>query len=496
MRILLTLAGLFIVGLLPSPAAPSAIFPELDLTRSARGLPRTVLDAYQAKRYEEALTGAQALADQGNPFALFFLGWLHENGLGTPADPGKAASYYQLSSTAGHPKAIFRQAAALLQRDGIAAGPIVSALLEAAAAKQPGPAALLLGHLHAEGMLSESPDFQAARHWLTLAGQNGEPEGNYQLGRLLDGSFGFPDSRDPAAALAAFRRAAEQGLPDAMAALGSRLLNGEKKLRNKQEGVQWLEKAGEAGAGGAYLVLGYYYEYSNNDSEAALTAFMKGVALKNPKCLLEAARHYRNGLGTTPDPAKALDLFQESGRLGNAEGLYEAARMQLRDAKDQASLLSAYQTLLASALANLPQAQNELGAFYLAGRLGSADPSAAASWFDHAAAQDFAPAENNLAMMFEQGLGVPQNLKGAIKFYTLAAKKGHAEATTAIARMHADGIGIKPDLKQAWALATLAVERGSTNARALQTRLQTALSEEELREARKILTTLQNIEPK
>jgi hypothetical protein len=49
-------------------------------------------------------------------------------------------------------------------------------------------------------------------------------------------------------------------------------------------------------------------------------------------------------------------------------------------------------------------------------------------WFSEAAAYDLADSQYNLAMLYENGLGVPKDAKQAYKWLALAAKSGDAEA--------------------------------------------------------------------
>ena len=50
------------------------------------------------------------------------------------------------------------------------------------------------------------------------------------------------------------------------------------------------------------------------------------------------------------------------------------------------------------------------------------------NYFNYAAEQGYAPAQNSLAFMYTNGEGVEQNYEEAIKWYTLAAEQGYASA--------------------------------------------------------------------
>jgi TPR repeat protein len=65
------------------------------------------------------------------------------------------------------------------------------------------------------------------------------------------------------------------------------------------------------------------------------------------------------------------------------------------------------------------------------------------------AAQGYAPAQNQLGSMYENGIGVPQNYKRAASYYRLAADQGFASAQYNLAGFFEAGRGVHRDYKQA-----------------------------------------------
>lgn len=57
--------------------------------------------------------------------------------------------------------------------------------------------------------------------------------------------------------------------------------------------------------------------------------------------------------------------------------------------------------------------------------------------YEQAARDGFAPAENALGRMFENGIGVSKDLDRAVQYYKRAASKGHPDAKAALARLEA-----------------------------------------------------------
>ena len=105
---------------------------------------------------------------------------------------------------------------------------------------------------------------------------------------------------------------------------------------------------------------------------------------------------------------------------------------------------------------------------------------AGVAWLTRAAQAGSAQAQNNLATLYERGIGgVPRNIENAGQLYSLAANQGHGPATLALARLIYQGVGTKPDPVKAWALATLAAERGEKEADALVNEIAVKLDEKQ-----------------
>jgi len=89
--------------------------------------------------------------------------------------------------------------------------------------------------------------------------------------------------------------------------------------------------------------------------------------------------------------------------------------------------------------ASLTAEANRLLKFGLSGYAG------AFRLFLKAAKQGFAPAQNNLANMYEQGLGVVPDTREAAHWYLVAARLGEAHAQHSIANYYLKGTGVEQD---------------------------------------------------
>jgi len=95
------------------------------------------------------------------------------------------------------------------------------------------------------------------------------------------------------------------------------------------------------------------------------------------------------------------------------------------------------------------------------------DYEAAARWYRQAADSGFAPAQYNLAKLYQRGLGVEQNLERAALWYRKAAEQGDGEAQNNLGVLYATGQGVAHDDGEAVRWYRLAAEQddpeGTTN---------------------------------
>ncbi|RFU11617.1 sel1 repeat family protein [Rhodobacteraceae bacterium W635] len=141
---------------------------------------------------ETAAGHFRAGAEGGDPAAQMTLGLLHRLGAGVPRDAGRMVALMREAADAGYHFAQFRLGQTYLTGEGV-----------------PGGQDAALG----------IPDREAAARYLSMAAEQGNIEAVLELARLYgdgDGSGGG----DPAQQLRWTERAAEAGLPDAIAALG------------------------------------------------------------------------------------------------------------------------------------------------------------------------------------------------------------------------------------------------------------------------------------
>ena len=491
--LIVLLGTLFAVAVPFSVAAPADKAPKAAAEPTMEAaMVKQALEAFNKDRVFEAVRIAQPLADAGNADALMIMALASESGRGVETSREKAIEYYRKAHKAGNQEAAYRLARLLVSTGDEKLRDEARTLLEKVAKSDTGAASRLLGEGALRGWFGGEADFEKARAWWAKGAENGDVTAMLVLGRLLDGNFGFPEKRDPAAALKQFEKAAGLGNPAAMVAAGSRLLNGDEKIRDEKRGRDWLAKAIAKKQFDAYLALGDFEEMIKKDDKAAYAHYKKGAEAGQPGCMLKTAQFLAAGRGgVEKDPKTALGWLKKAGQAGNPIGHVQAAQLLLAS-KEPAKIIEGYAHLVAAADAGLADIQNELGLLYLSGRLGIRDATAAAGWFARSAAKGYAKAANNLGTLYEKGLGVSKNYDRAGRFYAQAANAGLPEGAAALGRFYARGLGTKQNLPKAWALFSVAVERGNDNAKTLLGELTSQLTEEQIAEGRKILAELKS----
>lgn len=442
--------------------------------------------AFSEGRFEEAVDLAKPLVESGDADALFLMGLAHESGRGLEFSRDKALDFYRKASSAGHEDAGYRGALLLLLSDKENERDEARKTLEKAAETQVAVAGRLLGEAWLRGRLSKEPKPEKAIEWWHRAAKADDLTSIRLLAALREGSFGFEKFIDPAKSIELYRQAAELGDVQSMIDLGSRLLNGQESLRNEQRGRAWLSKAAESGDLRACLVLGDYEQNVKKDDKAALQAYERGKDGGQLDCTLLTADFYLAGRGTEKDPQRGKALLLQAAEGGHPMAQFRVAMLLI--SAENPDLAAVYINLLSASNQQLAVAQNELGLFYLGGKLGVADPAAATSWLTRAAKLGNAAAQNNLAALYEVGAaGLQQDYKNAGELYGLAAQQGHVEATLALARLLSSGGPVEKNLPKAWALASLAEERGGENGSKMKEAIGSKLDAQQRKKALEIL---------
>jgi TPR repeat protein len=113
--------------------------------------------------------------------------------------------------------------------------------------------------------------------------------------------------------------------------------------------------------------------------------------------------------------------------------------------------------------------------------------------YKKAADQGLPDALNSIAMMYRNGIGVPQDYSQVLYWYKILAEQAKASALVALAGMYYDGHGVTQNYKIAYILINVADMLDTAKYSALApSYIATKLSSTELKDAERISTQLQN----
>lgn len=223
-------------GLLPLARAGDADVQVLVAGIYARGLGTPADPKKAAAWYQKA-------ADQGQPYATTMLGWFYLRGLGVPQDAVKGYRLLARAASHGQPQAARMQAAvadrALAGLDDLVAAEAKTQGIDLTAAY------MRVGETFTKGYgVPRLP--QVAAEAFKRAGDRGSAAGQYEYGRRLDDGDGV--AQDAAAALTWFQKAADQGHADAEAMIARAYLEGRGVAKDRHMAMVHIVKARAAGS--------------------------------------------------------------------------------------------------------------------------------------------------------------------------------------------------------------------------------------------------------
>jgi uncharacterized protein len=101
----------------------------------------------------------------------------------------------------------------------------------------------------------------------------------------------------------------------------------------------------------------------------------------------------------------------------------------------------------------------QLAALYANGAGVPQDYTTALKWYSRAAEKGFRPAQYRIGVMHSYGQGVPQDHEKAVEWYRLAANRNYALAQRALGGKYAQGAGVPQDYAEAYKWIILSVRR-------------------------------------
>ena len=186
------------------------------------------------------------------------------------------------------------------------------------------------------------------------------------------------------------------------------------------------------------------------------------------------------GANAAPDVERADALLLAAADGGDARAQYEIGWRNLEaEASDTARQEMAVRYTRAAAEQGFQDAQFNLAWLYENGKGVPQDYATAMLWYQKLADEESPVGLRGLGWMKMQGWGGPQDFAGARALLTKASEKGDGNASALLASLYEEGKGGDADLDEAVRLYRLAVQQGFSDAQANLTRLGFAPSEPE-----------------
>jgi len=268
-----------------------------------------------------------------------------------------------------------------------------------------------VGKAYDEGYCGIAADKKEAEHWYRTAAEHGHALAQYELAETYftgDGvAVDYPEAKKW------YQQAASHGHGLSQLRLG--FLNAEAHFpgltTNYTEAENWFAKAAEQNAGDARFRLGNFY---NN--------------YKQP-----------------PDFEKGYYWLKLAAEGGHRVAMFDLARVLLEGKGTAINIKDGVAWMTKAAEADILQAQMSLAEMYAIGKYTAKNPAESLKWTLRIANKPTASVFY-LAMagdlFFEGKEGVPRNYPTARKYYERAAEKGDAHALEQLARMYEEGLGV------------------------------------------------------
>ena len=247
--------------------------------------------------YGRAVMRIQALAESGDPKAMFHMGKLAVHGIGLPQDMRVAEAWYKKAIAAGEMRA-----------------------------------ACNLGWIYQYGFGEIAPDKEEAFRLLSMGAECGINVARASLGNMLLAGEGRP--ADPDQGLHFLEEAFEGGYTNAANLLADAYLGGKHIPQNIEMGHEWLGKGAATGDERTMAILGYYLvagTHGKTDVGRGLALLHAAIEKNYVTAYLWIGKFYRDGQGVERNLVIAQDWFERGAEAGNTA--CERALAELFDVK-------------------------------------------------------------------------------------------------------------------------------------------------------------------
>ena len=364
--------------------------------------------------FAEVFSGIKVLAEQNDPISCCIIGFYYFNGYYVEEDKVEAVKWWKKSAEEKYAVAQYNLGVCYDNGYYVEENKVEAVKWYRKAAEQGYASAQYnLGICYDRGEGIEENRTEAAK-WYRKAAEQGYVSAQYNLGICYDRGEGVEE--DKAEAVKWYKKAAEQGIADAQYNLGYCYDNGERVEENKAKAVKWYRKAAEQGVSSAQCNLGncYYNGEGVEENKAeAVKWYRKAAEQGVSSAQYNLGNCYYNGEGVEENKSEAVKWYRKAAEQGVPSAQYNLGICYDRGEgveKDKEEAVKGYKK---AAEQGHSSAQYNLGIVLIEEQ----EYEEAKNFFEQALLQGETAAHYGLALLYEQGNGVPQNGKKAISLY-------------------------------------------------------------------------------
>lgn len=354
-----------------------------------RGVEKDSVDAIRL--YEKSIKdGNMALFQQReknankNAFDAMLIGNCYENGVGVTKDFAKASKYYGFAASKG-------------SVDGM---------------RQAGICCL------------NSKQNAEALKYFEKGAAKGDVTSEFWAGKMLLGNMNVPEDKNQGVVYVL--KAAEAGMPAAENLMGELYAEGKGVTKNLAQSADWYRKAAQKGHGEAMWKYGNALkngEGVDQNYDEALFWMAEAVPQGYQRAFRNLVEEMKaNGSDLFLNYLKGMKLYQIDGNMKDAADQFkQVSKAKIPEGKIMEAVVLASNR---NEKPNAKKAAKELE------KLAPSNPEAA----------------YYLAMLYENGNGVDQNMLTAIDYYRKASDMGYGPAQSKLADIYYEGLGTDKDL--------------------------------------------------
>lgn len=328
-----------------------------------------------------------------------------------------------------------------------------------------------LAEIYAEG-IGIARNSELAVQFAAKSAVQGNPKALYRLAALVFEGKGAP--RDVGRATGLFKDCrkgleslAEKGDADAQSKLGVLLARGLSGPPDVEAAQKWTLKSAEQGFAKAQYDLGSLYLFGRGvkkDLTVALKWFEKGAAGGHPGAQVSYGIALADGFGTTRKLKEARIWLGKAAKSFDPDMSQRAKEALARIEAGNINKLPDVKKLNTAAEKGEALAQYQLARVFRDGKGVPQNLTAAHKWFERSAKQGDAGACHGYGGLLINGLGCKKDVAKALKWWRLAANSGLPAAQADLGLLYSRGEGdvVKKDHVEAYKWFTLAARSENT----------------------------------